>query len=275
MDLPPSDSLEQLFLKQVPLLRRAAAHACRRYGMSVEDVQDFTQEVLTKVFVNNYAVLRAWRETSSIETYLVMVVNCFVKDFANKKWGKWRPTKAAVHMGPLATQLEQLLSRDGYHFQEACHKILTEHPGLTTESELYRLAELLPARTPRHRDVPLDTDMTSAPGDGGGAAPRLPPEAVSRERADDRIESSERAHRMQQTLDALEAALQSLSPDDAVIAKLMRDGMKTADIAKTLHLDAKPLYRKIDNIKKHLRLTLEAAGIGTADVADLLNDHDD
>ncbi len=274
MDLPPSDSLEQLFLQQVPLLRRAAAHACRRYGMGAEDVQDFTQIVLTKVFANNYAVLRAWQRKSSLETYLVMVVNCAAKDFADKLWGKWRPCKAAVKMGALATQLEQLLSRDGYHFEEACHKILTEHPGLTTESELYRIAELLPPRT-RHRDFSLDTDMTSAPGDGGVAAPRLPPEAVARERADDRIESSERARRRQQALDALQTALRSLGPDDTVIAKLMRKGMKTADIAKDLHLEAKPLYRKIDNIKKHLKFTLEAAGISTADVADLLNDDDD
>lgn len=269
-----TESLEALYLRHVPLIRRAAAHACRGYAMNAEDVEDFTQDVLTKILENDYAVLSTFRQSCRIEAYLAMVVQNALKDHANKQWGKWRASSAALHQGTLAMKIDQLTSRDGRSLNEAFQTILSENPGLTTEAELHRINETLPPRTPRPREVPLDSELAAAPGDAGAAA-RAPFEPVSRERADSLLELGERKRRYKEALKAMDAALDSLDDDDKVIAGLMLKEMKVVDIAHALRREQKPLYRKVESIRKMLRKQLEASGITADYVMDLRDGEDD
>jgi RNA polymerase sigma factor (sigma-70 family) len=265
-------AMQQLYCDHVEVVRRAAEHACRHHGLGPEDIEDFTQHVHAKIIDDDYAVLRKWRREGRIEAFLAAVVARAFCDYINARWGKWRLSRKAQGLGDLAVRLETLLVRDRLTLQDACQTILTEDRGLTTESELHRIAEELPPRVPRRRDVSLDTDGEAL---RGGGAPRqgdvrLFPEPVSQERADDRVERQERAHRYEAAVAALETALRGLPDQDAVIARMLCQFTRV-EIARRLNLEAKPLYRQVDRILKQLRQAMEAAGICAEDVADLLD----
>src|SRR5215467_8018208 len=111
---PGEGFLEQVYLEHLATIERAAAHACRRYGLGPEDVEDFTQEVKLKVCADGYAVLRKYQGRSKLATYLVVVVQHALQDYANHMWGKWRPSEEAKRHRPLGVQLEKLLVCDRF-----------------------------------------------------------------------------------------------------------------------------------------------------------------
>ena len=76
--------------------------------------------------------------------------------------------------------------------------------------------------------------------------------------------------------------MQTLDGEDRIIV-LLRTERSVAEIARQLHLEQKPLYRRLDKILAKLRAAMESAGIRSSDVADMLDslgetdpaDHDD
>jgi RNA polymerase sigma factor (sigma-70 family) len=266
--------VEPLFHEQQAAIRRAAAYFCRRYGFSREEIEDFTQHVLLKIWADNCAVLRKWQGRSSLSTYLAMVIQRALLDYVNHNWGKWRPSADAQRLGQLAIDLETLLVRDRMGFDEAC-QTLRSRGATASDAELRELAGKLPPRSPRRQDGSYDSEG----GGAGGAHLRAAvtgqrAEPAAAETADELLWTNERERRRQVALQALKAALAELSSEDRVIAKMLGDGVKIAEIARILKLEQKALYRRKDKILKRLREALERAGINAEDVEDILRHAD-
>jgi hypothetical protein len=64
-------------------------------------------------------------------------------------------------------------------------------------------------------------------------------------------------------------ALATLSPEDRLIVR-MRERFSTAEIARTLNLEHKPLYRRLERIYASLVRTLKSKGVRAGDIADIL-----
>ena len=63
-----------------------------------------------------------------------------------------------------------------------------------------------------------------------------------------------------------------LPPDERIITRMrFWDDISVADIARTLGIEQKPLYRKIESIKAGLRACLEARGIDRERAAEVLS----
>jgi RNA polymerase sigma factor (sigma-70 family) len=279
---PPGEgSPEKLYLEHLATIEKAAAHACRAYGFSREEIEDFTQQVKIKIWADNYAVLRKWQGRSSLPTYLVTVVQRALQDHVNHLWGKWRPSEEARRLGrrfgTLPVDLETLLVRDHYSFSEACQVLWIDRGVKATEAELIDLAARLPSRSPRRLD--------SRSGAGGGTAgaagdpqrrssePAPLAFAAAAEAADERVWSRERARRRQRAWEALDAALQGLPAEDRLIAKLSAR-LKTVEIARRLGRDQKRLYKRMERILETLRQAIERAGVSAEDVAEILGHAD-
>lgn len=269
--------MEQLFLEQVPFIQRAAAYACRCYGFSREEVEDFTQHVLTKICDRDYAVLRKHEQRSKLSTYLAVVVRRALLDYVNSKLGKWRPSRAATRLGRLAVEIEKLRDCDGLTVGQAIETLRSR--GVTaSQAELSELAAQLPLPSPRRREGSYDGDGRSAAGARRPGAEAGASEPVAAERADERVWGEERAERRRQALAALRAALAALPPEDCLIARMFGEHMSVVKIARALSLDPKEekaLYRRVERIRKRLRADLEGAGIGADDIADILGEADD
>lgn len=270
---PGKGSVEQLYLEQLETITKLAAYACRRYGFGHEDVEDFTQDVLAKILADDYAVLRKFQGRSNLASYLAVVVQRALLDDLNKRWGKWRPSKAAWRQGRLAVALETLMVRDRLSFDVAC-RTLRSRGETTTDAELSEIADRLPSlrRIGGHRGSAGGT----ASGDlRDGVAPGREP--VADESADDGIRASELQQRRQQVEQSLAGALATLPAEDCLIAKMVGGGFKVVEIAAHLKLDRKEqkqLYKRTKQILERLREILESAGVSAADVEDILGDVD-
>jgi len=253
---PPADlTPEQLYLGHLKLIDQIAAHAARRHHFSREETEDFVSTVRFKLFEGDYRIIRKFEGKSTFRTYLTMVIQRQMLDYQNHVWGKWRASAEAERLGAAAVRLEMLLVREGLTFDEACEYLRTnEHVELSRE-QLDELAGRLPHRNPPRR-MQGEEELAERAADG--------------ESPDERVLAQETLQRRRKILALMRKALATLPPEDRLIAQ-MRCEHQVAQIAKSLHLEQKPLYRRIEKILLTLRSQLEKEGVRREDILEILS----
>jgi RNA polymerase sigma factor for flagellar operon FliA len=252
---PEALTPEQLYLGHLKLIDEVAEHAARRRHLSPEETEDFVATVRLRLFERDYEVIRKFEGKSTFRTYLTVVINRQLLDYLDHVRGKWRPSAAAKRLGPAAVRLDVLLHREKLSFHEAC-EILRMNEGVEfSREELEALAAQLPNHNPSRR-MQGEEELVDRPADV--AAP------------DEQILSLEKLKRKQEIWEILHSALASLPEEDRVIAT-MRTEFQVVQIARALHLEQKPLYRRIEKIWKTLRAELEKKGVRPEDVAEILS----
>lgn len=249
-------SPEKLFLDNLKLVERVVTWACRTHYCRGEEAEEFAAQVQIKLVDNDYAVLRKWSGKSTLKTYLSAVVLNYFHDYRNHLWGKWRPSAEAVRLGEVAVKLEELVWRDGRSYDEACETLRTNFKRDVSQAELDRIAARLPQKPPRR--LVGEEELREHPAREGRPETQI-------------LEQEQRAAR-QRVGQALEEALAALTDDDLLVIRLcILKGMKIADVARSLGLDEKALYRRKDRILARLRQALGERGVAWPEVADLLN----
>jgi RNA polymerase sigma factor for flagellar operon FliA len=245
--VPATSDPESEFLANLALIDRLIAITARRHALSAADAEDFGASVRARLIDDDYAVLRKFGGRSSLVAYLTTVVVNVFRDYRNSRWGRWRPSAEAKRRGPIGIRLEELLYRDGHPLREAV-QILRSLGAPMTESELVRLAAALPQRQPNDE---LSLDAAEA-----CAVSVMPSPGAARD--------------MEELLHSL---LAQLPAEDALITRMrFWSDMSVADIARTLRLEQRPLYRRLDGIRARLRADLEARGIDRARATEMLTD---
>jgi RNA polymerase sigma factor for flagellar operon FliA len=248
-------SREALFLSQLDLIERVIAFVCARQHLAPADADDFGSYVKLKFVEDDYGMLAKFEGRSSLRTFLTVVIQRLFLDFRIMAWGKWRPSAEAKRAGAVAILLEQLTVRDGHGFDEACEILKTNHRIDMDRGSLERLAARLPSRS-RRRFEP-DDELANV---------------ASKDRPVDDL-AAERDH--QATADRLSHALRALTAaidaqDRLILALRFEDGKTVAEIASILRLDQKALYRRMERLLKDLRKGLEAQGIDSTSVLEML-----
>lgn len=249
---------QDLYLTHRAPIEQAIAAVCRRHRLYGIDAEDFSSAVRLHLLEDDCAVLRRFEGRSSLKTFLVAVVGHLFLDWRNARWGKWRPSVEAKRQGPVAVLLEQLLVRDQVSFDEALEMLRTNHHITESRSTLENMAARFASRT-RRRIVSGDVLET------------MPDPAPN---TDARLMQSEARGGVEPIRRALEEALAALAPQDRLIVRLrFVDGFTLTAVARTLGLDAKPLYRRVERLMQHLRACLEAAGVDADEMRELLEFH--
>jgi RNA polymerase sigma factor (sigma-70 family) len=247
----PDDSLERMFLEQLPVIDRILGIIARRNSLAADDAEEFAAWARAHIVENGYALLAKFEGRSSLPTYLTVALVRLYRDYRNSLWGRWRPSAIAQRMGVIGIRLEELISRAGCPLREAIAMLRAAGVQMT-EGELARMAAALPRRT-SHREVPLEDVADSLPDSTGRAAP----------------ENEER----ERVLNLLRAAIEALPSEDRVITRMrFWDGSSVADIARLLRLEHKPLYRRVEAIQRRLRAELERCGVSAEAARDLLSE---
>jgi RNA polymerase sigma factor (sigma-70 family) len=252
---PPTElSPEQLYLGHLKHIDAAARHSARRRHFNREEMEDFISTVRLKLLENDYEVIRKFQGKSSLRTFLTTVVERLMLDYQNHRWGKWRPSAEAERLGRAAMRLEMHLVRDGLTFDEAC-QILRMNEGVQlSREELEAIAVRLPARNPLRRMLG-EEELADRPADG-----ETPAESAL---------GRETLQRKREILALLGEVLASLPAEDRLIAK-MRGEFQVVRIAKTLGLEQKPLYRRVEKLLRTLRTELVARGVTAEEIAEIL-----
>ena len=246
-------SPEEQFLAQLELIDRVTGSICRRHCCFGAEAEDFAGSVKIKLIDKDYAVFRKFQGKSLLATYLTTVIANQFRDYRIQKWGKWRSSATAKRLGTEAEQLEQLLYRDGFSFDEAVRKLRFDLGVTLSRSELRQIELKLPLRWPRRLEG--DEQLAEIPGD---------------DRAEQRALDSIRAAVAERTQAALATALARLPEEDRLILKMRFEGQKIVQIARVLSLEQRPLYSRIEKSLKQLRASLEAAGVSRDQAQDIV-----
>ena len=237
----------EFLVRHLALVDKVVRFVARRHHLSQSDLEEFASLVRFKLVDRDFAVLRKFEQRSSISTYLTVVIDRLCLDFHIAKWGKWRPSAVARRLGPVAILLERLIVRDGITFDEAVGTLQTNHGVSETREELHTMLLRLPVRVPRRST----TEHLSAAG----------------ETSDSAFDSRDDEHVVARVHAALAEALERLSDEERHIVSLrFGQGLTVPQMALTLDVDPKPLYRRLEAIIRTLGRELRGRGIDEQEI---------
>jgi RNA polymerase sigma factor (sigma-70 family) len=250
---PPVDS-SHLYVSQLDVIERAMAAVCWRYRLLSVDAEDFRSIARIHLIEDDYGVLRRYQGRSSLQTYLVVVIQRQYQDWCDARWGKWRPSAEANRLGSMAVHLERLIGRDGLSFEEAYETLRTNFRVIESRKELEAVAARFPRRSARPNVVSAE----------------LPDTLQSPQKTDAGLEQ-ERAELVgRRVMAVLARAFAALPAQDRLVLRMhFRDGTSIAGVARTLRLDQKQLNRRLPSMLRPLKRALEAAGFDGGDIANL------
>ena len=250
-----NSDFEHLLVANLDLVDGVINFVCHRHRVPAEEAEEFAAEVKFRLVDRDYEILRRFQQRSSLRTYLTVVIQRLFLDYRNRQWGKWRPSAEARRLGAVATRLEMLVARDGLTFDQACEILRTNEAVTLDRAALESIGERLPIRLRRLRvgeDALDELACHTAPPDAH--VPAGPTKDAGRK-----------------IRRAVTLAVASLGDQDRLILRLkFQEDLGVADIARALHLEQKPLYRRLDMLLRRLRQALEAAGIGRDDATNVL-----
>jgi RNA polymerase sigma factor for flagellar operon FliA len=239
-------SHEHLFKDRLDKIQAVIKRVCRRHHASDDEEDEFRSLAYIKLIEDDYRVLREYKGRSTIEGYLNVVLEREFLDFRIDKWGKFRPSREAERMGPVAVLLEKLLVRERLTFDEACEVLKTNHKVTETREALWEMYGRLPVRLDRR---PESEQVLAYVRDSGP----LPDEAY---------EESQYDKQRARAYDALARGIQTLEMDDQLIVQLMfYDGWKQVEIARFLRENEKRFYRRVEAILEKLKRFLQLEGV--------------
>ena len=251
----PRAERESLFLASLPDIDRVSRFVARRQRLSAAEADDFCSEVNLAFIRSDYAVLASFGGRSSLRTYLTTVIQRLFLDYRRRLWGKWRPSAEALRRGPLAMRLEVLLYREGMSLDAALETLRTNFSCPESREAMADLAHALPARTNRRAMMEGGEDLSALPA-GDLASPEV------------QLEGKDTATRAQGLINEV---MESLDPQDRIVLRMrFEDDISVADISRTLHLDQKRLYRRIEEMLAGFRKSLEERGLGWPAVARMI-----
>lgn len=242
----------QLFEENLSLIERTIVRACRRAGLVGADAEDFASTVKIALIENDYAVLRAWEQRSSLATYLAVIVQRLLADEQIRAYGRWHASARAKTLGEMAVMIETLLCRRGRSIEEILPIVQAVDPSIT-RARIEEIAAQLPERTRRPRVVELDENVPVAASD----------------RTDTRIFAEEAKEIAERAASIVRSALDQLPEEDQTLIWFrFGSGMSVADIARMTRLPQRPLYRRLESLLGRLRGALAKAGIDASVVGD-------
>lgn len=247
---------EDTYLQHLRTIERIAAFVARRHHLEASESEEFVQEVRVRLLDDDYSIIRKFEGRSTFSTYLTTVIGRLFAQWRVEQWGKWRPSAEAKRLGDKAVTLERLLSRDGFTLSEALGVLTTPGSSSYTLGELEAIYLRLPSRTPRPVVVSEE---------------KVPDVVTVEADAYERLEACERERAVRKAFQTIDDAIQMMEPEDQLLLQMrFWHGQRVPDIAKSLHVDQKKLYKRLERLCLELRRELEKAGVNPADVARLL-----
>lgn len=244
----------QLLEENVDLIDRLVARACHRIGVS--DVADAASMAKLALVENDYAILRRYEGRSSLATYLTIVIQRLLADEHARTHGRWRPSAEAQRMGGRAVLIEEIIGRQRRTIDEAM-PIVRAADASITRAEVVAIADRLPRREPRPREVEIPAD---------DAHPLPASESADADAIDRELREASR-----RTAEVLRETMASWPPQDRLLVRLrFGSSLSIADIARVMKVEQRPLYRRLESLLGRLREVLLAAGIDPSTAGDLI-----
>jgi len=153
---PPSQeewsNYARLIIDQLPYIerqcRRAAGSPCtNRSEADIDNEADLLlTEVLDHLKADDYKVLRNFRGSAKLTTYLTTVISNLVVDIVRTRKGRSRARERARDLGPIAELLHKLVYGRGYTLTDAHGHLILSHGICESEDDLRGLLNQIRGR---------------------------------------------------------------------------------------------------------------------------------
>ena len=243
---------DHLYAQHADTIESVLAYTRRAQRLTADAGDEFASWARLKLLEDDCAILGKYQGLSTFRTYLVTVIQRLFLDWRIAEWGRWRPTTDARRAGPLAIELEKLVLRDRVDFEQAAQTLVSK--GIAASAaECDRVWAELPRRPRRQRAGADELERVAA-----STAARDP------------ITQDEDQAGAARARAALADALPKLEAQEQLIIRLRyQDGFTVARIAQLLNVEAKPLYRRIEQLLSKIRGMLLDAGVTAEDARGL------
>ncbi len=219
----------------LPAIDRAIRFVCRQRRLGRDLADDLASDVYLRLLQHDGAVLRSYRGDSSLNTFLIVVIQRVLLDARIARDGKFRPSASARRLGRVAIALELLVYRDGLSLTEAASLLRSRLAIDDTDDELHFLLMLLPPR--QGRRVVGDSELEARASDAPGPDAPLFEACLAPSRA------------------RIARALAGLPDDDREIVRLrFGAGLRLSEIARLRRIDDKAIYRRFHRALATLRV---------------------
>jgi RNA polymerase sigma factor (sigma-70 family) len=142
----------RLIVDHLPHIERQCRRAAESPGSyrSAADIDNEADHLLTEVLdhlkADNFKVLREFRGSSKLSTYLTSVISNLVVDSIRTRKGRSRAIERSRELGPVAEQLHELVYERGYTLADAHeHLVLSNNIG-ESEDELRGMLDRIRGR---------------------------------------------------------------------------------------------------------------------------------
>jgi len=244
---------EERFTALYPLITRIASQLIRS-SVPPNLADEFRSYVYEKLIEDDYRRIRNFNDLQKVERYLQVVLRHLLWDYRDQRWGRWRSSKEAERLGPVAMLIEDYWVRDGLTLDQVHELLVTNHRVGITRLELEAIAARLPQRV--RRRIESDESLANEP---------------SAETADGNLHEQERRQLIARAWAVIMAERAALPPEDALFVSLrLDDGLPMSKIASILKTDPKPLYSRLEKILARLRRALEEVGVDAEIIRNLL-----
>jgi RNA polymerase sigma factor (sigma-70 family) len=251
---------EGFFLAQLAAIERAIRFACHHGGLHDEEANDFASHAKLKMIENDYAVIRKYEARSSFMAFISVVVQRMLLDYRIANWGRWHASTSAQRLGDVGITIEAMIVRDGKTIDQALPALQRRWPALTRD-KVVAMLEALPRRHARPRFVAIEDAASNT--------------CTTSDTADQAAFESDRRAVSRDIATIVRAVVKEFDDFDRLILRLRFDaGMSVADISRSLSIEQKPLYRRIQRALGALRKRLEAAGVTQSDIVDIVTSPD-
>jgi len=243
-----------LLEQNLELIERVIRFTARRQRLDESELEEFASVVKLRLIDHDYAIMRKFEGRCRLATFITIVVQRMLLDYRIHHWGKWHASAEAKRLGDLAIELEQLLHRDGRSIDEALPVLRARYPDASREG-LQDLAQRLPERRARRRMV----DLAEAEG------------VATDDATEENVLAAERQTTSKRLSCAMREAIGRLPEHDRLLLQLRFESRMTiAQISRSMQIEQKSLYRRMENLMRDLRAELERAGIDPREAADLI-----
>lgn len=246
-------SEESPYTAHASLIESVLAVSCRMHRLAPDHADEFRSWAHLRLLEHDQAILRKFGGRSRLRTFLVTVIERLFLDWRNHEWGKWRPSSEARRVGPVAIELERLVGRDGWPFDQAAASLVSRGAAASSDEceQVWMRLPQHPRRQRVHEEV-----LATVPATGTETDP---------------VEEDDHRRQARRLVAALERAVNELPAADQQILRLRYwSGVKVSRIAVLVGEEQKALYRRYERLWSGLRQQLAAAGLDEATVAGLL-----
>lgn len=244
----------------LPLLDKLIGHEGRRRRLRVDEIEDLRSYVRLRLLERGGEVLDQFKQQSSIETYLAVVVQRIHLDWRRRNWGDWRPSTLAQRLGDVAVELERLWVREALPWEHVQQTLLSRFGQDAAPDRLEALRDQLGSHR-RPKAVGEET-LHSLPDPVARADTTL----LERER-------KEAAQRLARTVDE---SIAKLPPEDRLVLRLhFKEQKSLRTIAEALGCDHRRIHRQVGRVLWALRQQLSERGCTRDMVILALECHED